>query len=104
MKRVTSPLCFALALCLSTATPLGIFTISSVSNAQSTSKSDELYYNFGDQRVLLSERTRSPYLSLPPNEEPAAGHLLRDYKTTLAKARSNVAAVQLQQVVLKFSP
>jgi serine protease len=73
MKRVTSPLCFALALCLSTATPLGIFTISSVSNAQSTSKSDELYYNFGDQRVLLSERKDSIAVSLAPPKRGAGG-------------------------------
>ncbi len=73
MKRVTSPLCFALALCLSTATPLSTFLVGSVSNAQSNSKSDELYYNFGDQRILLSERKDSIAVSLAPPKRGAGG-------------------------------
>jgi serine protease len=64
MKRVASPLSFALIFCLAASTPLSLLSIANVSNAESVVKSEELYYSFGDQKILLSERKDSIAVAL----------------------------------------
>ena len=100
MKHLLSSLSLALSLCFSATTPLVFFA--AVSNAQTSNDPDQLYYNFGTQKVALTVKQDTIAVALKPTKRNAAKSsmslLQSDFEDSGIRRRGGVKSQATTQV------